>query len=85
MSMTDEPSNQDAPRPEPEPPRESLGWTHFEEGRKGFAVMPTEPAEPINILDQIGGPPAPEVLDSRPGESPSAEELPAPSPANDSE
>jgi hypothetical protein len=78
ISMSDDLPAQDAPVPEPQTPREPPEWVPLEEGRKGFAVMPTEPAEPINILDQMGGPPAPDVLDSTPGEPPSPGEPPAP-------
>lgn len=46
-------------------------FRHLEESRKGIQVMPVEPAQPITIVDEVGGLPAPEPLDFAPAPPPS--------------
>lgn len=61
-------SEQTAPPP---PPREVFA---VEEARKGIIVMPVDTAEQINIVDHMGGLPAPE---SAPGHVPTSQPVDA--------
>lgn len=66
--------------PEPPPiPREASGdFKALEEARRGFVVMPTQTAEPVDFSRPMGGMPPPEPVDTA--------TLPTPPPApSDSE
>jgi hypothetical protein len=53
----------------------------LEEARRGIFVMPVQSAVPINIVDQVGGLPAPELMTAGPplpAAEPAAPTSPAP-------
>jgi hypothetical protein len=73
----DDGTPQSAP-PEPQVPVEAPpDFRHLEEGRKGIMVMPVEPAADFNIVDQVGGLPAPEAT-AAPVDAPAQDVAPAP-------
>jgi hypothetical protein len=57
--------------PRPSETEASEDFKAIRESQRGFMVMADEPAQPIDIVDQAGGPPAPDQVDmsSEPADS----------------